>query len=731
MTYCGITALCDESAQHRAVKTGCGQLYYEIMMLFVHIESECANESNQLCSDQYWDSDQLSSTCSSSTIDSVSSYNLNYCRHSFPLLNGDHESRHLSKSASDVLYTSNTENRTSGVEQSISSNCNDSGCNSCGSETLLDQTDNRTRPHSVLSAETTPDDARLPRKEDNSADDSGYHHTLLQPVDLDSASVRGSKNSESEPRHQVGDEDDLKKMADRYKLTVSEHNRHPTQLIATMTDGVDDVRRTVSGIHAAQSDSETFSPANVVQRRASSASKSQRNCASDADRVVTRRTRRTSMLVRPTPHDRAARTRRRHSFMLPNGSDIYPTRFSAGLAWPTIVEEDMQLTEAASDDVATKPVPTTSGGTQQHISDDTFADLLAFRGTLNSAQHLAEVDSSKLDRAVSLKDSGFTISDFHRDAADFLALGTKLKGSLQLADSAEFGKVSSKRILEEREASSIFEEGTFVDRNALGWRATSRGVTPSPSPPTARRPPSYGEALLHKALRFTDRTEVDSLMTYEQDLTTAPSPVRRPPDAGHLLTSSTSGDVTVTAEVAAAGCRRPPPPPYQLRQRRQNCGEDGIRNPRNNGSVQGPEITGSDAGQRARKNKSEPAVARIDRNDRKSSNPDCRNNFPSPTRRRQADSAQKENACAITSPSVASPSSWSGPGAQTEFPAAGPSSPSPAESMGPARKTSRDSTLLRRRSLTIKDRDWHRELVDQYMGGATSCSVSVSTTACV
>ena len=606
------------------------------------------------------------------------------------------------------------DHQTSGVEQSISGSSNDSGCNSFGSETLLDQTEDRAR--AVLGVETTPDDARLLREADISVNDSGCHHSVVLPVDLETACVRGS-NSESETVY-VCDEDDPKEGVSEVRdVSLATSKIHAAKCIKPESSGLSD----------------SSSPENVVQRRASCATKCQQNCAADGDsrgKVVTRKLRRTSMMVRPPPQqDKVTRTRRRHSFMLPNGSDVYPTRFSVGLAWPTIVEEDVQSTDAGFDEISTKQFPKHCANSEKDINS--FANLRPFKSTLKSVQKLADVDYSEPNRASTSIESGFTVSDSndHCVSADFLALGTKLRGSLQLGN-AESGQTNSRPTLKERD---VFEEGTFADLNAVGaelGRTTSGGGTPSPSPPTTRRPPSYGEALLHKALCRSDLNEAENLMTYQQALTAVCSP----PDTTHLLTSLTSGDVTVTAEIgaeaSAAGCRGPPPP-YQLRPRRQNHGDDEIHHPWNSRSVQrsstSEEITGRDAGQRSRTNTSEPAAVRVNKNDQKSPDFHRSNSFPSPRRRRPSASAQKENVCAVASPSLASASPRSASTVASSD-SAGPSSRSPAESVDAVRKNSRNSILLKRRSLTMKDRDWHRELVDQYSGVTTSCSVSTSTT---
>ena len=557
------------------------------------------------------------------------------------------------------------------MEQSGFSSSNDSGCNSFGSEIVLERTEDRA--YAVPSAETTASDAR---DGELSVNDSGYHHTLMQPVDFEAET------------HETGDQDDAKKA----------------------TDDIHDVSLSASNTHSGtctKHDSEISGP--VVQRRASSSGRCQHGCATDGAgrrEVVTRKLRRTSTMMRPPPQDSITRTRRRHSFMLPNGSDVYPARFSTGFAWPTIVEEDVQLTNDAGARQSSKKF---RDADDEDVRCDSFAELRAFRATLNGEGKPADVDSGRADRG------GFTIPESDRDrasSADFLALGTKLRGSLQLAD----GRVNFRRTPRQCEASisDVFDVDTFAGVNALG-RATSRGETPSPSPPTTRRPPSYSEALLHKALRSSDLTQAESLTAHPYGLTAACSPTCRPPHTTHLLTSSTSGDVIVGAKDRVAGCR-PPPPPYQLRPRPQNHAEGEIRNARNGGSVQ------RDAGLRRRKNRSEQPA------DRNSPDLQRSNSLPSPRRRRPAAdaAAQKENVRTVASTAGAAPSPRS---TYTLVTAAAPSPRSPAESVDATRKSWRNSVLLQRRSLTMKDRDWHRELVDQYSGGGTSSSVNVSATA--
>ena len=686
--------------------------------VLVFTESECGSDSDQQCSDH--SSPAASSTSESSAIDSSSrGMNGRHGRHTLPLLRGDRKvaSRPPSRSPSDLLYNRHRESQTSGIARSISSFSNDSGCsNSFGSETLLDQSDNGQR---LRTADTTPNDAGLSRYDD-SRNDSGYHNnTAVQPVDGDTAFVRRS-NSESGILY-ASDQNDVQRENDEvHGADLAQSNMHAAS-------------------DSAASVPEVSSPLNVVQRRACSSAKCQQNCARDGDshgKVLTRKLRRASMLTRPQQQDAITKTRRRHSFMLPNGSDIYPTRFSTGFAWPTIVEEPVHLTDGESDDMGTKQFRKKRGDAVFSADEDsTFADLQAFRATLKSAQQSANVDASKSDAAPTSKESGFTIYDSDL-SVDRRELGAKFRSCQQLAD-AESGRVNSGLIDCGATVSDVFEEGTFADFKAieieLGRTTAPPAVSPSPSPTMIRRPPSYDEALLHKALRG-DLAESERLMTYQD----ARSPAGRRPDTTHLLTSSTHGDVVVATKIGTeeseAGCRRPPPP-YQLRPRRQNFGEDEIHKTFNN-KPDGSEpiqrtsihekITGKDSSQneggQPRTNKSEPAVARVNEIDGNSPDLQRSSSFPPQRRRHTTNSAQKEN---VASHSVDSTS------AVTSKSAAAPSPRSPAASVDATRKSSRNSVLLQRRSLTMRDRDWHRELVDQYSIGASPRSVRISTTAYV
>jgi len=176
------------------------------------------------------------------------------------------------------------------------------------------------------------------------------------------------------------------------------------------------------------------------------------------------------------------------------------------------------------------------------------------------------------------------------------------------------------------------------------------------------------------------------------------------------MTSSTSGgDVTVMAETGAAVCGRPPPPPYQLRPRRQtpHSDEDEIihRRPGKIRSVgQREEITAArDAGQR------QPAAAVRVTNETELQRP---TSLVLPRRRRAAaaaDSAQKDLVCTVIAESP--------PIGSSAVASMDPTRPSPARSLDTSVKNPRTCVLLRRRSLTISDRDWHRELVNQYTSG--------------
>ena len=442
--------------------------------------------------------------------------------------NPEAEPRQIPKSTSDVLCNHYTGNQTNGIDQSVSSSSNDSGCNSIGSETLLDHTEDRARAEGTASDDVS----------DSSPDDSGCYHPITARLNVDTAacSVRGSTSKVAEPLD-IDDQTESKQVPDD---VTKKHAGKDNKCEISSNPAIAVILRS-SKIHAAKDNQSDIaeisgSPSSVVKRRgAAGKCPHRRHSATDpADsrgRVVTRRLRRTSMMVRPPQQqqqlqqqaDRITRTRRRHSFMLPNGSDVYPTtRFSAGFTWPTIVEEDTHLTNADSADLTMKR-KCTGDAEKDTKRNSSLADLRAFSVTLSQQQKLADVESAKLDRAP----SGSTISDSTEDgvvSADFLqALGTKLSGSLQLADAAECGLANSGQAVKEREVviSDGFEEGTSVDVSVLGpgqaWE-NCPGGTPSPSPPTARRPPSYGQALLYKALRRSDVTHsaAEKLTTDQQ-----------------------------------------------------------------------------------------------------------------------------------------------------------------------------------------------------------------------
>jgi len=150
--------------------------------------------------------------------------------------------------------------------------------------------------------------------------------------------------------------------------------------------------------------------------------------------------------------------------------------------------------------------------------NSSVADLRAFKATLGQQYKSTDVvESAEPDRA---PPSGSAISDSAEErgvvsAESLQALGTKLSGSLQLADAAESAAQAKER---KAMISDGFKEGILVDVYGQG-RENCHGGTPSPSPPTARRPPSYGEALLHKALRGCanfSQSDAENIATYQQ-----------------------------------------------------------------------------------------------------------------------------------------------------------------------------------------------------------------------
>lgn len=286
--------------------------------------------------------------------------------------------------------------------------------------------------------------------------------------------------------------------------------------------------------------------------------------------------------------------------MLPNGSDVHPAK-CFGAAWPpTVVEDGLQLTAASAE-----------------VADDRNAERFAKRrGAVNDGGASSELGAMKftfMDGALQLEDAGIvepgavlpstkTCSnsgppplEFNHSAAGFLYLGgAKLRSGLQLADPESRRLTNAGPSPKDCGAaiSAEDDEGGLADLNSLGavlgkvtGGCSPVGAESSPSPPTARSPPSYGEALLHKALRGrADLTDV--LATYRA--------LGGPSAAAHLpVTSPMTRDDDATVppppEVAAAGgaarssevvCHRPPPPPYQLRPRQQNHSRDTDCRPR-------------------------------------------------------------------------------------------------------------------------------------------------------
>jgi len=163
---------------------------------------------------------------------------------------------------------------------------------------------------------------------------------------------------------------------------------------------------------------------------------------------------------------------------------------------------------------------------------------------------------------------------------------------------------------------------------------------------------------------------------------------------------------------------RPPPPPYRLRPRPQNphhIGEADTIQHQPAGNIEpvreSEEIVsaGDVAGRQ-----SEPATALVrvinktDRNELQRPT-----SLRSPRRRRAAappDSAQKENFIRAAANSE-SPSSGSSAVASKNL----VERPSPVRSVDTSEKSPRTCVSLKRRSL--RDRDWHRELVNQYTSG--------------
>jgi len=184
-------------------------------------------------------------------------------------------------------------------------------------------------------------------------------------------------------------------------------------------------------------------------------------------------------------------------------------------------------------------------------------------------------------------------------------------------------------------------------------------------------------------------------------------------DATHLLTSSALGDVTGGINT---GCCRRPPPPYQLRPRRQNhINDTEIHNPDNGSLVRGLHGIDSTRNQNGEPtNGPEATVVRaISNKDRISLNP-RRSSVQSPLKRR--DSARKEN---LYSPLSTCQSAAGKNGAA-------PAKRSPEVGSGKNCCSPRNAVVLKRLSLTVKDRNWHRELVEQYNGGRrTSASSNV------
>ena len=306
---------------------------------------------------------------------------------------------------------------------------------------------------------------------------------------------------------------------------------------------------------------------------------------------------------------------------------------------------------------------------------------------LKSARELADFDFSRSNAPPPSTESGFTNIDTnkHSSSADFRVLRPGVNSDLQLADS-ETDQMDHGSTFTGSEASvcGIFEQATFTDLTALGvelGRATSSVERARPPLlPVTRNPPSYDEALLHKAMRLSDVT--GKPVTYQ---------ALANHDTTHLLTSSTYGDVTALTSR--------PPPPYQLRPRRQNYE---IHKAWNDTSILPPSNDGigdvdQSEGHQSRQNR--PEVIANNTGDQSPSGLRRSSSFPSPRRRPKADAVQKENVDAVVS---------------TTSVTSRPSSGSQPEPVDMTRKNQRPSVLLKRRSLTVRDRDWHRELVDQY-----------------
>jgi len=253
---------------------------------------------------------------------------------------------------------------------------------------------------------------------------------------------------------------------------------------------VPDVDVTHSNTVTRTSDRRMSSSLDAVQLRG--AAECQQNSARSG-KVMTRKMRRLSLTARQHPDKLCTRTRRRHSFMLPNGADVYPSRrLSVGFAWPTIVEEEAHL--AAEAERSARKLP-------NKCEAAVTTDLRQFRATFKT---FSDVDSGKLNQDPPRKDGVFVSFDADSNSADFRS---PRSGGLQTA-CGESGQTDTEIILEDR--------GDLVS-DVLGMgpgktTACADAGNPSPSPPVARDPPSYDEALLHQAMRRRCANFIESEM---------------------------------------------------------------------------------------------------------------------------------------------------------------------------------------------------------------------------
>jgi len=545
-------------------------------------------------------SDVTSSTSSLNSRSTSSDRNNRRC--SLPPRHQNHAGT-SSKSRSDRLPDRRIENRTSDVERSVSS---DSGCNSCGSDSLLDGQAELEERARLRTAETSScSDVRVLRNEDgNSANDSsGYLPAVLQPNHASAAvSVRVS-SSGSEIRRDIDSVASKKPIVlagGGEKIVVSaaaesESAKSDTNAAVHLSSPSNSVWRRASSPHAqncrhrgAAADGRSRHDSSskmavLATRRHDSSSRVAVPAAPDRGRAKKPRRTSTTTLSRPEP-DGLTRTRRRHSFMLPNGSDIHPGR-CFGVAWrPTVVVVDgLRLSDAAAEPDGANAggflAENKSGGAgfRAEKEEESFRELGALKDraqlvgaskpsavlppSSDDCSEPAESDSCSAAGFRSLQECGAGVGLLKLARPELTTLGVQLRSGLQLSD-AERARIDVGSSAKDGRASPISGEGSSADPDSPGAGPANppppgEETESPPPPPAARSPPSYHEALLQQALRRAGLAAAAA----QCQLGACHGP------AHLLMTSSTPGDVIVPPEVGSrhsevGGRRRAPPPHY-------------------------------------------------------------------------------------------------------------------------------------------------------------------------